>query len=323
MISRIIALALLVCAACLPQVHAQDRYPAKPVRLIVPFPPGGGNDILGRLVSAKLTEQLGESVIVDNRGGASGIVGTELATRAIPDGYTLLMGAVSTISINPVFHPKLPFDTLKDLTPIGLIATTPSMMVIHPAIPAKDVEELIAYAVAKPGTLGFASAGNGSSAHLAGELLNMMAKLDLLHVPYKGTGPAVNDVVAGRVAMTISNIPSVLPMVQAERLRALAVTSSKRSAIVPDLPTVAESGLPGYEVEIWYGILAPAGTPKAIASRLNKELRAVLDLPDVKERLASLGAEPSPSSPEAFAKRIRTDMKKWGDVIQVSGAKPG
>lgn len=304
-------------------VQAQSRYPSKAVRLIVPFPPGGGNDILGRIVAARLSERLGEQVIIDNRGGAAGIVGTELAARATADGHTLLMGAVSTISINPVFYPKLPFDTTRDLAPIGMIGATPSMVVVHNGLPVKSIGDLVAYARARPGKLAFASAGSGSSHHLAGELLKMMAKVDMIHVPYKGTGPGVNDVVAGHVALIISNIPSVLPLVQAEKLRALAVTSPKRSPIVPELPTVAESGLPGYDVEIWYGLLAPRGVPAAIVNRLNAELKAVLALPDVRERMSNLGADATSSTPEEFARRIRDDMAKWGRVIKVSGAKPG
>ena len=319
--SRVVLAMATICAVA--PVYAQSRYPTKTIRLIVPFPPGGGNDILGRLVASRLSERLGETVIIDNRGGANGLVGTELAVRALPDGHTLLMGAVSTISINPVFYPKLQFDILKDLAPVSLIAVTPSMLVIHANLPAKSVSDLIALARAKPGLLAFGSAGTGSSAHLAGELLNMMAKVKLLHVPYKGTGPAVTDVVAGHIAMIISNIPSVLPMVQAEKLRALAVTSTKRSPIVPDLPTVIESGLPGYEVEVWYGILAPAGTPKTVIARLNSELKAVLAQDDVKAKLAALGADPLTGSPEAFSQRIRADMAKWGRVIKVSGAQPG
>jgi tripartite-type tricarboxylate transporter receptor subunit TctC len=316
------AVVIALCLLFAPPLQAQTRYPSKAVRLIVPFPPGGGNDILGRIVAARLGERLGEQVIVDNRGGAAGIVGTELAARATPDGHTLLMGAVSTISINPVFYDKLPFDTTRDLAPISLIGSTPSMLVVHTGLPVKSVGELVSYARARPGKLAFASAGNGSSHHLAGELLKMMAKIDLIHVPYKGTGPAVNDVVAGHVALVISNIPSVLPLVQAEKLRALAVTSPKRSAIVPDLPTVAESGLPGYDVEIWYGLLAPKGVPAAVIARLNAELTAILALPEVRQRMASLGADAGSSTPAAFAKRIRDDMAKWGRVIKVSGAQP-
>ncbi len=320
---RSITCILTLGVLLVPMAHGQSgQYPSKTIRLIVPFPPGGGNDILGRLIASKLAERVNESVIVDNRGGANGIIGTELAVRALPDGYTLLMGSVSTISINPVFNPKLPFNTVKDLAPISLIAATPSMLVINPSVPARSVKELIVLAKGRPGQLTFASAGNGSSHHLGGELFKMMAKVDLIHVPYKGTGPAITDLAAGHVAMIISNIPSVLPMVKAQKLRALAVTSLKRSSIVPDLPTVAESGLPGYEVEIWYGVLAPAGIPKPIVARLNAEMKSVLEMRDLKEKLASQGADALSSTPEEFAERIKADMAKWSNVVKVSGARP-
>jgi tripartite-type tricarboxylate transporter receptor subunit TctC len=274
------------------------------------------------MIASKLAERLGEPVIVDNRGGANGIIGTDLAVKAAPDGYTLLMGSVSTMSINPTFYPKLPYNTVVDLAPISLVASTPSMLVVNPGIPAKTVKELVALAKGKPRQLAFASAGNGSSHHLGGELFKLMAGVDMIHVPYKGTGPAIIDLVSGQVSMIISNIPSVLPMVKAEKLRALAVTSLRRSSIVPDLPTVAESGLPGYEVEIWYGVLAPAGISKPIVARLNGEMKRVLDVQDVKEKLASQGADALSSTREEFAQRIKADMAKRGKVVKVSGARP-
>lgn len=314
----------LILAALVPAgASAQERsYPTKAIRLIVPFPPGGGNDILGRLLASKLSERLGQSVVVDNRGGANGIIGTDLTVKAVADGYTLLIGSVSTISINPTFYPKLPYNTVTDLAPVSLIASTPSMLVVNPTVPAKTVKELIALAKAKPGQLAFASAGSGSSHHLGGELLKLMAGVDMIHVPYKGTGPAITDLVSGQVAMIISNIPSVLPMVKAEKLRAVAVTSLKRSPVVPHIPTVHESGLPGFEVDIWYGVLTPAGVPKAIVTRLNSEVRAVLEMPDVRERLSAQGAGAMSSTPEEFAQRIKADIAKWSKVVKVSGAKP-
>lgn len=314
----------LILAALVPTVASgQERpYPTKAIRLIVPFPPGGGNDILGRMIASKLAERLGEPVIVDNRGGANGIIGTDLAVKAVPDGYTLLMGSVSTMSINPTFYPKLPYNTVVDLAPISLVASTPSMLVVNPGIPAKTVKELIALAKGKPRQLAFASAGNGSSHHLGGELFKLMAGVDMIHVPYKGTGPAIIDLVSGQVSMIISNIPSVLPMVKAEKLRALAVTSLKRSSAVPHIPTVDESGIPGFEVDIWYGVLAPAGASKAIVARLNGEIRAVLQMQDVREKLSAQGADAMSSTPEEFGLRLKADIAKWSRVVKVSGAKP-
>lgn len=313
------ASALLMCAATC--AHAADSFPSRPLRLIVPFPPGGGTDIIARMVSQRLNDAFGMQVVVDNRGGASGIIGTELAVRANPDGHTLLIGSVSTICINASLYKKLPFDTVKDLAPVSLVASTPSMLVVGNTIAAKSVKELIALAKAKPGQLHYASPGSGSSAHLGGELFKQAAGIDIQHVPYKGTGPAVTDLVSGQVAMFITNMPSVLPMVKANRLRALAVTSLQRSALVPDLPTVAESGIPGFEVIVWYGVLAPAATPKPIISRVNQEVRKMSGMQDVKERLSVQGAEAVSSTPEEFAKRIRDDLMKWGKIVKASGAR--
>lgn len=301
---------------------AAERYPVRPMRMIVPFPPGGGTDIMGRLMAAKLSESLGVQVVVDNRGGAGGIIGTELAARANPDGHTLLLGSVSTISINPSLYKKLPFDTLKDLAPISLMASTPSVLVVSASLPVKSVQELIALAKSKPGQLNFASAGIGTSHHLGGELFRVTTGIDVVHVPYKGTAPAVTDLVAGRASMMIANMPAVLPMIKAQKLRPLAVTSLQRSPLMAELPTVAGSGVPGFEVIIWYGVLAPAGTPKPLIARLSREVGKVVAMPDVVERLAVQGAEAVASTPEAFAKRIRDDMGKWGKIVKISGARP-
>ena len=298
-----------------------DTYPTRPLRMIVPFPPGGGTDIMARMVGQRLTDAFGVQVVVDNRGGAGGIIGTELAARATADGHTLMIGSVSTICINASLHKKLPFDPEKDLAPISLVAMTPSLLVVANNVAAKSVKELIALAKAKPGQLHYASPGSGSSAHLGGELLKQAAGIDIQHVPYKGTGPAVTDVVSGQVAMFITNMPSVLPMVKANRLRALAVTSLQRSALLPDLPTVAESAIPGFEVIVWYGVFAPAATPKPILSRLNQEIRKLSGMQDVKDRLAVQGAEVMTSTQEELAKRVRDDLAKWGKIVRTSGAR--
>ena len=319
---RIAATAL--CATCVAfgaAATTADTYPTRPLRLIVPFPPGGGTDIMARLVQQRLNDAWGVQVVVDNRGGAGGIIGTGLTAKASPDGYTMMIGSVSTICINAALHKNLPFDTTKDLAPISLVASTPSLLVVGSAVPAKSVKELIALVKAKPGQLSFASPGSGSSAHLGGELFKQAAGIDIQHVPYKGTGPAVTDLVSGQVAMFITNMPSVLPMVKANRLRALAVTSLQRSPLMPELPTVAESGMAGFEVIVWYGVFAPAATPKAIITRLNQELRKMSDQAEVKERLSLQGAEAMSSTPEALAQRVRDDLAKWEKIVKSSGAK--
>jgi tripartite-type tricarboxylate transporter receptor subunit TctC len=319
LLARIFTAMLL--AACSAATAAADSYPTRPLRMIVPFPPGGGTDIMARMVGQRLTDALGVQVVVDNRGGAAGIIGTELAAKATPDGHTMMIGSVSTICINASLHKKLPFDPEKDLAPVSLVASTPSLLVVSNTVAAKNVKELIALAKAKPGQLHYATPGSGSSAHLGGELLKQAAGIDIQHVPYKGTGPAVTDVVSGQVAMIITNMPSVLPMVKGNRLRALAVTSLQRSALLPELPTVAESGVPGFEVIVWYGLFAPAATPRPILTRLNQELRKLSGMQDVKDRLALQGAEVMTSTPEELAKRVRDDLAKWGKIVRASGAR--
>ena len=300
---------------------AADTFPIRPMRLIIPFPPGGGTDIMGRMVAQRLNDAFGMPVVVDNRGGAAGIIGTEMAARANPDGHTLMIGSVSTICINPSLHKNLAFDPVKDLAPISLVASTPSLLVVGSTLPVKSVKELIALAKAKPGQLHYATPGSGSSSHLGTELFKQVAGVNIQHVPYKGTGPAVTDLISGQVSMFITNMPSVLPMVKAGRVRALAVTSLQRSTLAPELPTVAESGIPGFEVIVWYGVLAPAAVPKALLARLNQEVRKMSDMQDVKDKLALLGAEAMSSTPEAFAQRIRDDLSKWGKIVRDTGAK--
>lgn len=302
-------------------VQAADNFPLRPMRLIIPFPPGGGTDIMGRMLAQRLIDAFGTQVVVDNRGGAAGIIGTEMAARANPDGHTLMIGSVSTICINPSLHKNLAFDPVKDLAPISLVASTPSMLVVGSALPVKSVKDLIALARAKPGQLLYATPGSGSSSHLGTELFKQVAGVNIQHVPYKGTGPAVTDLISGQVSMFITNMPSVLPMVKAGRVRALAVTSLQRSTLVPELPTVAESGIPGFEVIVWYGVLAPAAVPRPLLARLNQEVRKMSGMQDVKDKLALQGAEVMSSTPEEFARRIRDDLTKWGKIVRDSGAK--
>jgi tripartite-type tricarboxylate transporter receptor subunit TctC len=300
---------------------AQD-YPSKPIRMIVPFPPGGPNDILGRVVAQKLTEQMGQQVVADNRAGAGGIIGTELAARSAPDGYTLLLSGTASLSINPSLHKKLPYDPLKDFAPISLMATAPSILVTHPSVAVRSVKELIAFAKAKPGQLNFASAGLGTPPHLAGELFKHMAGIDMVHVPYKGGGPALTDLLGGQVNLYFSGISSALPFVKDGKLRGIAVTSSKRTPLMPDMPTISESGLPGYEVGNWYAMLAPAGTSASIVNRLNAQIVKALAASEVRKRFTELAADPVGSTPAQLAAYNRSELIKWAQVIKAAGIKP-
>jgi tripartite-type tricarboxylate transporter receptor subunit TctC len=295
-------------------------YPTKPIRLVVPFSAAGTTDFLARAIAQKLGQNMGTTVIVDNRPGAGGNIGSDLVAKADPDGYTLLLGTVGTHAINASLYKKMPYDTVKDFAPITLVASVPNIVVVHPSVPAKSIKELLALAKSKPGQLSFASSGNGSSIHLSGELFKSMAGVDMLHVPYKGSGPAVSDLIGGQVNLMFDNMPSSLPHVKAGRLRAIAVTSAKRSPAMPDLPTIAESGVPGYDAVAWFGVLAPAGTPPAIVKKLNAEIVKVLKSPDVAARLAGQGAEPVSNTPEEFSAYIKTEMVKWAKVIKASGA---
>ncbi|MBI2318924.1 MAG: tripartite tricarboxylate transporter substrate binding protein, partial [Betaproteobacteria bacterium] len=292
-----------------------QRYPSKPIRLIVPFPPGGGNDILARIIAPKLTESLGQQIVIDNRPGATGTIGSELAARSAPDGYTLLMVTSSTIAVNPSLS-KLPYDPLNDFAPVTQLAGYQLILVVNPSVPAKSVKELIALAKSKPGQLNYASPGSGTSMHLAGELFNAMAGVDMVHIPYKGSVPGMTDMLGGRVQIGFNTMLSTMPYVKAGKLRALALTSAERSPALPDLPTVAEAGVPGYEATSWYGIVAPARTPKEIITELNTELVKILKMPDIREKLSSQGVEPVTNTPEQFAAYIKAEIAKWAKVIK-------
>lgn len=302
------------------QAHAQT-YPSKSIRLIVPFPPGGPADILSRAIGQKLTDSWGQQVVVDNRAGAGGTIGSDLAAKGTPDGYTLLMGFVGTHAINPSLYSSLPYDNVKSFEPVSLVATATIILVLHPSLPPKSVKELIALAKSKPGELTFGSPGNGTPQHLAGELFNTMAGVKMTHVPFKGAVPAINDLLGGRISLIFSSAPPALPHVATGKLRALAVTSGKRSSVSPDLPTVAESGLPGFEVINWYGVLAPARTPKTIVEKLNAEIAKIMKMPDVKERLSSVGIEAFSSTPAQFAAFMKEETAKWAKVVKFSGAR--
>jgi tripartite-type tricarboxylate transporter receptor subunit TctC len=316
-VRRVFASVFLLAGAC-GFCHAQAYPASRPIRLIVPYVPGGGVDFVGRTVAQKLGETWNHPVIVENRPGAGTNIGSELVARAAPDGYTLLVGGVPNTA-NMTLMKKMPYDVAKDFAPVCRLTTAPNVLVVHPSVPAKSVKELVALAKAHRGQLTYASAGVGSSNHLSGELFRIMAGVDIVHVPYKGGGAAVTDLLAGQVSMYFSTTPSSMPFVRAGRLRALAVTSARRSAVVPDVPTIAESGLPGFEQSAWHGILAPAGTPLAIVGRLNDELVRILHMPDTAERLAAQGVDVVASSPAEFAAFIRQDVAKYAKLIRTAG----
>ena len=314
----------LIALAWATQVTAADSgqsYPNRPVRFIVPFAPGGSTDTLARTVGQKLGEALGDQVVVDNRSGGNGNIGTDLVAHAAPDGYTILLGYIANLAIGPSLYAKLPFDPVKDLAPVTQLAVAPNILVVHPSVPAKNFKEFIAYAKANPQKVNFASAAVASPGHLAGELLNHAAGIHMQHVPYKGSGQAVVDLVGGQVQVMVSGMSSVMPHIKAGRLRALAVTGAQRSPAVPDIPTIAESGFPKFEATAWYGVLVPARTPKAIVTRLHDEIVRALKMPDVKERLESVGFEIVGSTPEAFGAYIKSEIVKWAPVVKASGAK--
>jgi tripartite-type tricarboxylate transporter receptor subunit TctC len=314
-VSKACALVALAISAA---AHAQV-YPSKPIRMIVAYPPGGGTDIVGRMVAQKLGEALGQNVVVENRGGASGNIGTEIAARAAPDGYTVLMGNVAPNAINVSLFRSLPFDPVADFAPVSLVASTPNILVVHPSTPARTVKEVIALARARPGTLNFASAGVGSSSHLAGELFRVLAGADIVHVPYKGAGPAMVDVLSGQVQLYFATMPAAMPHVKSGKLVPIAVTSARRSPALPELPTIGEAGVAGYEASTWYGLLAPAHTPGAAVARLHEGILKILGEAELRERLTDQGFEPVGDSPQEFAAYIRSEIAKWGKVIRDAG----
>jgi tripartite-type tricarboxylate transporter receptor subunit TctC len=314
-----LALAIFALAGTV-QAQAND-YPAKPIRLVVPAAPGGGADFLARIVGVKLGELVGQSVVVENRAGASGTIAADGTAKSAGDGYTVLMGQSTSIVIAPQLYPKLPYDTLRDLKPVTLVAEVPNVMVVHPSVPANTVKELIALAKAKPEMLNFGSSGNGAPSHLAGEMFKSATGTRLVHVPYKGAGPAVNALIAGEIQVMFAPIVAVLPQVKSGRLRALGVTSAKRSAAAPDLPTLAETGLTGYEISSWFGLFVPASTPAAVVDKLFKETTRVLKSPDVIERFAKEGAEPVGSTPADFNNYVRAEFVKYNKVIKDNNIK--
>jgi tripartite-type tricarboxylate transporter receptor subunit TctC len=293
-----------------------QSYPNRPIRFVVPFAPGGSTDTLARTIGQKLTDALQQQVVVDNRSGANGNIGMEIVAHAAPDGYTILLGYIANLGIGPGLYAKLPFDPVRDYAPITQLASSPNILAVHPSLPVKSLRELIAYAKTNPKKLNFASSGVGSIGHLTGELLNRSAGVDMVHVPYKGSGQAVIDLLGGQVQMMFSGMSSVMQHIKAGKLRALAVTGAQRSPAVPDVPTIAESGFPGFEATAWYGVLATAGTPKTIVDRLHDEIVRALALPDVKERLNNVGFELVGGTPDEFAAFIKSEIAKWSRVVR-------
>ena len=310
-------LAAMVIAA---PVWAQT-YPTKPIRMVVPSAPGSGPDLIARVVAQKLTESLGKPVVADPRPGAGGSLGAEIVAKSPPDGYTLIMGSAGSHSVNSALYPKLPYDAVKDFAPISLVSTAPNILIVHPSLPVKSVKDLVALARAKPGDLTFGSGGNGSTAHLSGELFRVLAKVNMVHVPFKGAPAAVIGVMTGEISLAILNLPPALPHVRSGKLKALGVSTATRSSAVPDIPTIAEAGLPGYDAGTWYGLLAPAGTPGDIIARLNAELVKGLRSAEMKKRIAAEGGDVIGGTPDEFTAVIKRDIDKWTRVVAASGAK--
>jgi tripartite-type tricarboxylate transporter receptor subunit TctC len=318
-----VAAGVVIAAAALLAPHAASAqaYPTKPVRMVVPFPPGGSLDIAGRLIAQKLTEAWGQSVVVENKPGAGGNIGADLVAKSPADGYTILMGALSTHAVNPNLYKTMPYDAAKDFAPITLIAVTPNVLVVNASSPVNNVKEFIAYAKANPGKLAFGSGSNGSAGHLAGELFKVETGTDAVHIPFKGGAPATQALLAGDTQFMFDNLANAMAQVKAGKLKALAVTTAKRSPLAPDLPTMAEAGLPGFDISTWYGFFAPAGTPPAIVAKWNADVTKILNSPDVRAKFVADGAEPSPNTPEQFAQMIAAELAKYAKIVKASGAK--
>jgi tripartite-type tricarboxylate transporter receptor subunit TctC len=319
-ICLLIAVTLALVASSVGAARAQP-YPSKPIRFVVPYPAGGPLDTVARLLGQKVSESTRQPVIVDNKPGAGGNIGADAVAKAAPDGYTILMGAVATHAINPYLYASMPYDAARDFIPVTQIASTPNVLVVNPSVPASTVPEFIAYAKANPGKLNFGSGSTGSAGHLAGELFKTMAGVDMTHVPYKGAAPAMNDLIGGQIQLMFDNLASSLAQVRAGRIKALAVTTAKRSALAPQLPTIAESGLPGFDINTWFGLFVPAGTPRGVVERLHAEFTRALAAPDIREKMLNLGAEPVGSTPEQFAAYVRAEAAKYARVVKASGAR--
>jgi tripartite-type tricarboxylate transporter receptor subunit TctC len=307
------------CALLFGGAAMAEPYPSHPVKIVVPYPAGGSNDIIARILAQKLTERNGQPFLVENRGGASGNIGAEAVASSDPDGYTLLLTAPPPLTTNTALYKNLKFDPSRAFAPVSLVASVPIVLVVHPSVAARTVKELVALAKAKPGTLDFGSSGNGSTNHLAGELLKSMTGIDIVHVPYKGAAPAMNDLIGGHIPMMFDNMPAVLPQVQSHVINAIAVAGANRASAMPDVPTVAESGVSGFEASSWFGLVAPAKTPAPVLAKLEGEVEAVLKMPEVQKRLTELGAEPGTISGDAFGKYLADETVKWAKIIRASG----
>ena len=318
----VLCASVLACTVVFsPREAAAQRYPSKPIRFVVPYSPGGPLDTVARLTGQKVSEAVKQPVIVDNKPGAGGNIGADIVAKSPADGYTILMGAVATHAINPTLYASIPYDPVRDFAPVTQLATTPNILVVHPSIPASNVRELIAYAKSNPGRLNFGSGSTGSAGHLAGELFKSMAGVEMTHVPYKGAAPAMQDLVGGQIQLMFDNLASALGQVRAGKVKGLAVTTAKRTSLAPDLPAIAESGLPGFDISTWFGIFVPAGTPRDVVDRLHAEFTRALAAPDVREKILNLGAEPVGNRPEEFAAYIRQEAEKYARVIKASGAR--
>ena len=318
---RFIVVAALA-ALCASAVHAQSPYPSRPIKFIAPFPPGGSSDVLCRLLGAKLAESLGQPVAVENRPGAGANIGHEYAAKQPPDGYTILISSSSTLATNPHLYKHLGFDPIADFSPISMVASAGQVLVLHPSVPAKNVSELIALAKAQPGKLNFGSGGKGIQSHISGEMFKSATGVDIVHIPYKGTVQAVSDLVAGQVQLVFADMVPAMPHIKAGRLRPLAVTTEERSPVLPDVPTMIESGVPGYRAGVWWAVMAPKGTPGAIIGRLNSELGRIVKLPDVLEKYASLGVSTEHSTPQYVTEKIKTDTQQFAKVLKAAGVEP-
>ena len=318
-VMRILCAALLAAAAA--TAAAQSGYPNRPVRVIVPSSAGGGTDIVARIIAPELTKRLGQQVVIDNRPGAGTMIGIELAAKAPADGYNLLMG-LSTLAINSALYKKVPYDPVRDFAPVTVAVSSGSIIVVHPSVPVKSIKELIAFARARPGQMNYASAGTGTYPHMTMELLLSMGKMKMVHIAYKGTGPAMIDMLAGHAAVMAGTMVTTVPQIRAGRLRGLGITTAERNAAVPEIPTVAEAGLPGFESTQWYGLLAPAGTPRDIVTRLHSEMAKILQQPEIRQRIANDGATPVGNTPEQFAAYIRSELAKWAKVARGAGLEP-
>ena len=315
------AAAIVALVAFVPALAGAQPFPARPAKLVVPFPPGGPLDVVGRGIAQKLSEMWSQGVVVENKPGAGGNIGADFVAKAPPDGYTVVMGALSTHAVNPNLYAQMPYDAKKDFAPITLVAITPNVLVVNPTLPVHSVKELIAYAKAHPGKLSFGSGSTGSAGHLAGELLKVDASLDMVHIPYKGAAPATQALLAGDTQLMFDNLANAMVQVKAGKLRALAVTTSQRSKLAPDLPTMAEAGVPGFDISTWFGLMAPAGTPPEVIARWNADVTRILNTPEMRERLIAQGAEAAPDTPAEFTRFIADELARYARIVKASGAK--